>query len=147
LPTINVRIAPSGPIITALVGVSQPREEALIKAGQAVPDRVEGRFLVDTGASCTCVDPDFIKTLGLPVINRVPIQTPSTNGKHHHCDLCDGSIALLGKEVKDVYYIPAMPMLATQLKSQGIDGLIGRDILNLCTLVIVGSAGLLSLSH
>lgn len=43
--------------------------------------------------------------------------------------------------------IGAIPILATHFRSQGIDGLIGRDILNRCMLVYNGITGGVSLAH
>ena len=43
--------------------------------------------------------------------------------------------------------IEAMPVLETHLRSQGIDGLIGRDVLQKCNLVYNGQLNLFTLSY
>lgn len=54
-----------GPLLNAGVGVSEGREAALKAAGLPVPPIVVFRALVDTGASCTAIDPDILAPLGL----------------------------------------------------------------------------------
>lgn len=146
MPTITLSIEAGGPIITASVHVSQPRFKALTGAGQAPPPAVHGRFLIDTGASHTCVDPDLIAPLALPQIGTVAISTPSTNGVQHFCQQFDCALFIPNSTGAILHWVPAMPIMATHLKSQGIDGLIGRDVLKNCTLTYIGSSGLMSLS-
>lgn len=147
MPAINVDIEAGGPIVTAIVGVSLPRIQAIQAAGQPVPTPVRARFLVDTGASGTCVDPNVIASLNLPLINQVPIMTPSTNGAPHMCDMYDASFFIPGRDPQRGFLIPAIQIITTHLSSQGIDGLIGRDILNRCTLIYIGSEGVLSINY
>jgi hypothetical protein len=148
MPAITLTIEAGGPIINAMVGVSQPRHQALVAAGQTPPNGIMGRFLIDTGASNTCVDPELIAPLALPQIGIVAISTPSTDGNHHFCEQFDACFFIPGAVTNGVgHYIPAIPLMATHLRSQGFDGLIGRDILATCTLTYIGSAGLISLSY
>jgi hypothetical protein len=65
MPSVNLNIQSGGPLINALVGVSNPRFQALTAAGQTPPTGVMGTFLIDTGASCTCIDPDLIRGLAI----------------------------------------------------------------------------------
>lgn len=146
MPAITVTIEPGGPIVNVLVGMSAPRIQALQAAGQQPPNPVTGRFLIDTGASGTCVDPALIAPLGLPQIGRVAIATPSTNGQQHFCDQFDCALFIPGALNAPGHFIEALPIITAHLQSQGIDGLIGRDILNRCTLTYIGSANLISLS-
>jgi predicted aspartyl protease len=147
LPAISVDIEAGGAIVTALVGVSFPRMQALQAAGEPVPPASMGRFLIDTGASSTCADPGLIGNLNLPMINQVAIMTPSTNGSQHMCDMYDASIFIPGRDPQRGFLIPALQIITTHLSSQGIDGLIGRDILNRCTVVYIGSEAALSLNY
>lgn len=128
MPHLSGLISDQGPIIDVMVGVSQPRREALTKAGQAVPQLVPARLLVDTGASHTVIDPNIINPLGIQPTGQVAFHTPSTNGVPSYCDVFD--VALLIRAVdRPVYFAPAHPVMTNNMQAQGIDGLLGRDIL------------------
>ena len=147
MPTINVNIAAGGPLLIAVVNISFPRLQALTSAGIAAPGPATGTFLIDTGASCTVVDPELVKGLGLQPTGRVGISTPSTAGGIHHCDQFDVSIFIPGGPSAGGHLIPALPVVATHLRSQGIDGLIGRDVLKDCTFIYNGTAEMFSIGY
>ena len=75
------------------------------------------------------------------------ISTPSTAGNLHPCDQFDISIFIPSAVATVGYLIPAIPVLATHLRSHGIDGLIGRDVLKDCTLIYNGTAGLFTIAY
>lgn len=107
-----------------------------MKAGLPVPQWIPGVFLVDTGASGTCVDPAILAPLGLTPSGSVSVQTPSTGATPHQCSQYDVHLYIPGAdESKEGLVIPAIAVLETALSAQGIDGLIGRDVLDLCTLI------------
>lgn len=147
MPSINVDIKPQGALVLVFVGLSQPRVQAMQAAGVTAPKPVCGTFLLDTGATSTCVDPTLIAPLGLAPTGSVSIQTPSTVGATHQCNQYDASIYIPGDRQGVGFVIPALPILETHLSSQGIDGLIGRDIIDRCTLVYVGSARIMTLAY
>ncbi|HRD66679.1 MAG TPA: aspartyl protease family protein [Candidatus Competibacter sp.] len=145
MPGVNVQIQANGPIITAQIGVSSPRRAALTQSGATVPPSVPCRLLVDTGASCTCVDPTIIKQLGLSPSGSVPIHTPSTSpGNLHHCPQYDVSLIIVHPSLNRIF--GAIPVLESSLCHQGIDGLLGRDVLSKCLLVYNGEIGLFTLA-
>lgn len=147
MPNINVNIAGGGPLLIAHIAVSLPRLNALSAAGMTPPPPATGTFLIDTGASCTCVDPALLAGLGLQPTGRVAISTPSTAGLPHFCDQFDVSIFIPSAVATVGYLIPAIPVVATHLRAQGIDGLIGRDVLKDCTLIYNGTAGLFTIAY
>lgn len=148
MPCINIQIDPSlGPVLEVVVMPSQPRQAALKAAGHPMPPNQKATFLVDTGASCSCVDNRIIQALGIPATGSTNIQTPSTAGGVHSCDVYDTMLYVPGNQGSPGYIIPALPMVETQLSSQGIDGLLGRDVLNNCMLVFNGTAGFFSIAH
>ena len=116
------------------------------KAGLPVPPYVTGNFLIDTGASCTCVDPDLVAPLSLAIIGTVAIQTPSTAGTSHACNQYDASLFIPNGN-NGGHFVDAIPLIETVLSSQGIDGLIGRDVIDRCTLVYNGTLGIVTLAY
>jgi len=147
MPSINLQIQkPAGPLIQVFIGVSTPRSDALKAAGLPVPSAVVGTFLIDTGASCTCIDPTLINKLGIPASGSCPISTPSTQGTPHQCNLYDVMMFVPNADGGG-HFIEAMPVVETSLISQGIEGLIGRDVLDTCLLVYNGVTGHYSISY
>jgi hypothetical protein len=144
MPNINVNIQPGGALLSVFIGVSGPRASALMAASQPVPPMASGTFLVDTGASGTCVDPELIRNLGLQATGRVAISTPSTAGSVHYCDQFDVALFIPGNAGIGGHVVIALPVITTHLRSQGIDGLLGRDVLNNCVLIYNGSASILT---
>ena len=147
MPNINASIQPGGPLLTVFVGVSGPRAQALTAASQPVPPPSLGTFLVDTGASATCVDPELIRNLGLQPTGRAAISTPSTAGSPHYCDQYDVSLFIPRGNVPGGHFVGALPVITTHLRPQGLDGLLGRDVLNNCVLIYNGSASILTLAY
>jgi hypothetical protein len=85
MPAISLPIDALGPIIRVAVGVSQFRVDALKRANLPVPQWQVGTFLIDTGASGTCIDHALVQPLGIPPTGAVNVQTPSTGNGSHSC--------------------------------------------------------------
>ena len=99
------------------------------QANRPLPKPVLAHLLIDTGASCTCIDPSIITQLGITPRGITTIQTPSTQGQPHQVQQYDVSIAIpLANAGVQTFH--AVPVVTTPLSSQGIQGLLGRDILN-----------------
>lgn len=146
MPSINIPITPTGPLLQLLIGVSVPRSKALQAAGQPVPANVQGTFLIDTGASSTCVDPGLVASLSLAPTSAAMVQTPTTNGTPIACNQYDVMIYISAGAGQGLM-IEALPILETPLKAQGIDGLVGRDILDNRLFIYNGSLGMFTLSY
>lgn len=144
MPLITLDILPFGPVIDILVGVTKPRAEMLKKDGKTEPQPVQVRGLVDTGASCTAIDPDVLKQLGLDPKGTTQIQTPSTGKLPHTCNQYDVSLYLPHPSV--VFRIPALPVIESCLSNQGIGALIGRDVLANCFLFYNGAVNRFALA-
>jgi hypothetical protein len=131
LPHVSGSITAWGPLLNVVIAVSAPRFDAIVKAGQTTPVPVVAKLLVDTGASQTSVDAGVLSRLSLTPTGIQPIHTPSTQGVPHVCNVFDVSIAIFGADATapPVHLIPALPVLDGSFQSQGIDGLLGRDVL------------------
>ena len=139
MPHLNQQIAAGGPLIDLLVSVSSPRRDALTKAGLPVPNPVSLRALIDTGASGTCIDPTIIQQLGMPPSGSTLIHTPSTSGAPHPCNQYDVSLIFVHPKITFTFH--ALPVVETSLASQGIQGLLGRDVLAECLFIYDGASG------
>lgn len=140
MPFLTLSLEPGGPIITVGFVVSAPRRAALQRAGQPIPSPVIVRGLIDTGASCTCVDPTVIKKLQLAPSGTVPIHTPSTGTVPHNCNQFDIGIAIIMDNGQ--VHLPGMiiPVIESDLNSQGIQALLGRDLLDQGILIYNGTS-------
>ena len=140
MPHLTLQIGASRPIVEFLVGVSQPRAEALKRANRPVPAPMLVRGLIDTGASCTSLDPTILKALSLVSTGTTPVHTPSTkNGIPHVANQYDVSIILPHPMINRTFL--AVPVIESELFHQGgFHALIGRDILAFCMLTYSGTA-------
>jgi predicted aspartyl protease len=139
MPHLTQQIGPGGPILDLFVGVSFPRSEALRKAGRSVPNSVRIKGLIDTGASCTCIDPTILSGLGLVPTGTTQVHTPSTSGAVPHIAKQFDVSLVLPHSVANRTFI-AVPVIESQLLHQGIHALIGRDILSFCLMTYDGQA-------
>jgi predicted aspartyl protease len=121
-------------MLEVFVGVSKPREEALIRAAQTVPPPVLVRLLVDTGASGTVIDPAVISKLNLSPTGMVTIHTPSTGTTPHQ--ISHVSLVIPHQALTRTFF--ALPIGECSLRAQGIDGLLGRDVLAHCLFIYAG---------
>lgn len=150
MPYITLQVTQEGLVCSAFLGVSEPYRHALTLAGTPVPAPVPVRAMIDTGASCTCVDPTIIAPLNLTARNAdVPVNTGSSGDTPHLADEYDTSLIIPPVSPQDVAFrraaIPVVEMPLTE--SVGVDALIGRDILGDCLLVYDGRNGLFSLAY
>lgn len=147
MPIITLNLDPSGgPIVYAFVGLSAPHREVLTATGRSLPTSNLGRFLIDTGASGSAVDPGMLDGLDLRPTGAITVHTPSTEGRPISMAMFDVSILIPAGEHDAPLYIPAIPVSASGFKAQGIDGLLGRDVLAQCLLSYNGRIGSFTLA-
>ncbi|MEX1129230.1 MAG: aspartyl protease family protein [Vicinamibacterales bacterium] len=130
-------------MLNAAVGVSAARAKALTAEGQAVPALVNIRALIDTGASCTCVDPSVLVALGIPATGTATMNTASSGQTPHVTEQFDVALAIPGATATDQpLVIQAIPVVAIELlAAQNFHALIGRDILSRCLFFYNGAMG------
>jgi hypothetical protein len=128
MPVLNYQISPNGPIVRIVVALSGPRQQALQLAKMSVPQPFIGSALLDTGASCTCIDPSIVQHLGLDPTGTGNMLTPSTAGVPSVCNQYDVAIGIVMDPAVHVASW-TIPVFESQLSCQGIYALIGRDIL------------------
>jgi|GEM_PF-1003343 len=117
-------------IIDVLVGVSRPRHRLLQKHHFTVPQPVHVRALLDTGASISGFAPRVFQELDLTPVTKLGVITPSTPAHTpHEVDLYDVSLALVAGG--GTHPFPDTRVMAADcwLPGEGIEALIGMDIL------------------
>ena len=145
MPHITSVIDSHGPIIPVHIFISEQRGEALRKAGMPIPQPIACNLLIDTGASCTCIDSAIIKSLGIPSTGNISLHTPSTGSMAHSAKTYDISMYILGSE-QQPKIINAIQVVECYFGSQALHGLLGRDILASSRLIYSGHDKLVMLS-
>lgn len=146
MPHFTRQFTNNAPLINAVLRVTQARADALTAAQQPIPQQQLVNALVDTGASCTCVDPAIIQALGLSPTGSTLMFTPSTGAQGHVTDQFDASLQIYRTTQEPPLQIPIIAVVASDLRVQGIDALIGRDVLQYCLLSYNGSEGFFTLA-
>src|SRR5438034_746255 len=95
MPVLTTRISAAGPIVELAIGVSARRRIALQAVGRQIQPTVIVRGLIDTGASCTCLDPSVIAKLELEPTGIGSILGASSGGTPQFCNQYDVALALL----------------------------------------------------
>jgi hypothetical protein len=144
MPIVNLQVTAQGPMVDIVVAVSGPRQSALVAAKQPIPNPLPVRALIDTGASCTAIDVQIVKALGLTPTGTIPGHTPSTGATPHIFNQYDIALAFISPTVHVMAL--ALAVIGTDLASQGLQALFGRDLLARCVLAYNGQTGLVSLS-
>jgi hypothetical protein len=147
MPILSLPIAADGPVVLLAVSPSASRIKALNASKIPVPEPVVIRGLVDTGASCSAVDPTVIKRLGIEATGNVSILTASTGETPHACEQYDVALMLV-MPPQDVHVLSVtIPVLQAHLNPQGIQALLGRDVLSKGILVYNSHSGSFSLAY
>lgn len=136
MPHLTTRISATGPLLDLEIGVSEIRAKALAKSGKPIPKPVQIQGLIDTGASISAVDKEALNKLELDPTGTVGGLTPSSSGKHHKFRQFDVSLKLI--HTSFTKKIDPLAVVECELEAQGIQALIGRDILSECLLVYDG---------
>lgn len=135
-PAIALQVR--GPILQVSVTIEQNSGKGLVARGKGLPTPKSGIALIDTGASNTCIDEQAAKDLGLPVIDVANMQ--SASHEKHACNVYPVQI------ITPIVTLNAPRALGAALASQGLLVLIGRDVLQNCTLFYNGPTGQFTLS-
>jgi predicted aspartyl protease len=127
-------LAAFGLLLEVEVAPPQALASLLTSQGKPLPQLVTGSALVDTGASCCCVEESLLQKLQLQPVNEVEVSSPNGNKK------------------QNVYFVrlsfPGSPIPALELPVVGVQlnqghtiSLIGRDLLRHCVLIYNGPMG------
>jgi hypothetical protein len=132
-------LTPDGAVVDLLVGVSANRRQRLVSVGFAVPTPVALRAQIDTGSFVTGMLPAVFDQLGIQPFRVVAVRTPSTTpGNPFHCEQFDVSLALVSG--MDRVELPSVWVIASPdfQPHEGVQAIIGRDVLDRCVFTYAG---------
>lgn len=112
------------------------RIAALKKLGRKHSSPVSIRGLIDTGASCSAIDPRIVQALDLDRRGQVPIHTPSSGPDLDYRGQYDVCFVL--GEMTESPLESTLPVIECDLASQNFLALVGRDVLSRCQLCFDG---------
>ncbi len=135
-----VALQQRGPVVQVSVSVEQNIARQLLAQGIALPAPETGFALIDTGATSTCIDEAAAARLRLPAIDVVTVASASHASTQQNVHPIQ--IEVIGLPIT----ISAPRAIAAPLAAQGLLVLMGRDVLQHCTLFYNGPTGSFSLS-
>jgi hypothetical protein len=133
-------ITDNGAVIDVFVGVGRARRAFLERRHFLIPPKIRLRAQLDTGSAVTGFTPAVFAQLGTPRIDVVPIRTPSTTpGSPHYAPMYEVTLSLVsGIDLTDLT-VYAVACADFDRDPEGdVHGIIGRDVLDRCTLFYLG---------
>lgn len=137
MPYLSDRIDDNGPSVEILIGVSEPRRELLRRNGFPVPASILVRGQADTGSAVSGISPDVLARLDLRSVDTLSILTPSTGLTPHVCPAFHVSIGFSQAGIEHIL-LNAVAIESVFAPEEGIQALLGRDVLQHCLLVYDG---------
>jgi predicted aspartyl protease len=131
-----------GPVFDAIAYLPSSLVQALSSSGGVLPSPANGHALIDTGASCTCIDNVAAKAMGLQ-----PISIAQMTSASHSAVVAPIYAISLELPAAPGFKLDFIQVMGAELSAQGLLLLIGRDILQGCQLVYNGALGLVTISY
>lgn len=139
MPYVSGPLTGCWAIVDVLLGVSRARAELLGKHGFVVPKPVYVRALLDTGASISGFSPRVFRDLDLAPVSTLDVLTPSTPANAPHAsDLFDVSLALVANGATHPFADMRVMAADCWLPQEGLEALLGMDILSRCFFQLMG---------
>jgi hypothetical protein len=139
MPHFMLPTSAQGLVVSAAVMVSDSRRQALTDEGKPIPEIQRIQALLDTGASISAVDPTVLAALGVSATGKADIHTPSTQGVPILSDTYDVFIGIFAGREGDVPFVSDTVQVTASILGNGIQALIGTDILKKCILTYNGA--------
>jgi hypothetical protein len=142
MPYVSGSLTRGWAIVDVLVGVSHPRRSLLQRHQFPIPANVHVRALLDTGASISGFSPRVFKELDLTPVTKLGVITPSTPpNTPHECDLFDVALSLVAGGAAHPFPDARVMEADCWLPGEGIEALLGMDILTRCFFQLMGPEG------
>jgi hypothetical protein len=144
MPHYTVTIAADGPVIDLGVTVGQSWERRLIAQRGPSPPVMTVRALIDTGSDLSVIHPRVLLQLGVQATGSIRIRRPGAVEGYRPALLCDVQLSP-GGIGPDTLWISTR-VVSVSPSTPSVFALIGRDVLERCTLFYNGPRGEVSLS-
>jgi Aspartyl protease len=136
MPWLTLPTTGDGFALSVLVGLNGMATTSLLAAGGPVPPPIPAGALVDTGTNVTCVAAPILRRLGLlPITSR----TTQTAGGTMQVDLYEVSLSVLGP-LGILFINEHLVVMELSQPPEGVEVLVGRDLLSEWFVVIDGRA-------
>jgi hypothetical protein len=122
------KVDSGGPQVAVMVMLTRFRVEALKRTGRPFSSPVTILALLDTGASCSAIDPRIIAQLDVEQRGLASVHTPSTGSAYVERPTYDLTL-VLGEDQTNPLVVTCQ-VIASELATQGFLALIGRDVLS-----------------
>jgi hypothetical protein len=143
---LTLPIGLQGPIIAVLIGANTSHQAALRNAGQPIPRLVPAKLVIDTGSNQTIVDRNIVAQVpALPTRAVLVDAHQSRQSMTRH----DVAIYLPKASGGCQLWLQVLPVLAGEMlahKERGLDGVLGRDVLDGCLFTYNGPEQTFTLS-
>jgi hypothetical protein len=145
MPHLTLTIGSDGPTIDLAVTADRAWQRRLVSQGSPVPPPITVRALIDVGSGLSVVHPEVLHRLGLQATGSARIRRPGPGSELYLAALFDVQLSIggigPGAHWISTRAVGAVPSTATILT------LIGRDVLEQCTLFYNGPRRELTLSY
>lgn len=148
MPIANGAIDPvHGATLELLIGVYLSKRDALRRVNLPVPERIRIVAQIDTGTALSAIDRRVLTGLDLTPLNEVKVRTPT--GAEQEPSRFDQYVVSIGIDTGEGIeaLFDNIEVLGTFFApDEGIQGMIGRDVLEHCLLVYNGPSKTFSLA-
>ncbi len=144
MPHYTVMIGSDSPTIDLAVAVSRVWQRRRAAQGRPMPSPTTVRGLIDTGSDLSVVHPQILQQLSLQAVGSVRIRRPGAGGGFRLAAIFDVQL-LIGGAAPDAHWISTQVVSAAP-STPTVLALIGRDVLEQCTLFYNGPRRELTLS-
>jgi hypothetical protein len=146
MPIFTGTLTPLGAVVEILVGVHEARREVLQRNNFPVPPRRRVRAQIDTGTTVTAIDEQVLRSLGALLIDRVAARTSSPTGEPQVFDQYAVSLGLDAGGV-ELHLAEVLVLQCVFGPEDGIQALLGQDVLRHCLFVHNGPQNTFSLAY
>ncbi len=144
MPHFTVMIGSDGPTIDLAVAVARAWQRQLATQGTSAPSPNTVRALIDTGSDLSVVHPQVLQQLGVQATGSVRVRRPGAGGGFRLAAMFDIELSIGGVSPGTLWI--STPGVGVVPSTPTVLALIGRDVLEHCTLFYNGPRGELTLS-